>query len=367
MRLVTFAGTYLDWFGNLIYSASRGPYSTLYYIVESRDWSTKWDGRYITKNLNRQGLVKAKTATTYWGIRNQIIHLGSRNLFLPDVWREIDASNKIIFTWFHGTEEGGSPLELAMIRDLPEASKKADIVHTSCAISKENLIKWGVPKDKIVVIPLGVDLALFQAVPLEEKKKIREHLGIPQNKIVIGSFQKDGTGWGEGFEPKWVKGPDIFIRAIDKLSRQYDIFVLLTGPARGYIKRELDKIDVPYKHYYLNNYLEIPRYYNALDLYLVASRAEGGPKAILESMAAGVPLVSTRVGMAPDTIIEGDNGFLAEVDNVEELANKAGKIIEDRTSTRTVVENALNTVKDYAWEKIARKYYERIYSNFLGE
>jgi len=365
MGLINIVENYRCWFSNSMSSQTRQPHSTLYYIVESRDWSTRWDGRYITKNLNRQALIKARITTTFRGIRNQIIHFGSRATFLPEAWKCVDSSNKIIFTWFHGTEEDKDPENLAMIATLPEASGRADAVHTSCTISKKNLMKWGVAGDKIAVVPLGIDLSVFKPVSDAGKDAIRKEFGIPEDKVVIGSFQKDGVGWGEGFEPKWVKGPDIFLRTIEKLSGQYDVFVLLTGPARGYVKRGLDNIGIPYKHYYLKNYLEITRYYNTLDLYLVTSRAEGGPKAILESMATGIPLISTEVGMAPDIIEDGYNGLLANIDDVEVLSEKAAEIIGDKEMATRLASNALDTVKEYSWAAIARQYFEMIYSHFL--
>jgi glycosyltransferase involved in cell wall biosynthesis len=366
MRLVTSVSIYLGGVGNHIHTVACRPHSILFYVVEQKEWSIKWDGQYITRNLNRQGLIKARIATTWRGIHNQIIHFGSRATFLPEIWKGVDSSNKIIFTWFHGTEEDKDPSNLAMIEALPEASRKADVVHTSCLLSKDKLIRWGVPEEKIVVVPLGVELDIFKPVSKAQKMIIRKELGLPQDKLIIGSFQKDGIGWGEGLEPKWVKGPDIFLRTIEKLSSQYDILVLLTGPARGYVKRELDRIDIPYKHHYLNKYMEIPRYYNALDLYLVTSRAEGGPKAILESMATGVPLVSTEVGMAPDIIKDGYNGLLAKIDEVETLSEKAAKVLGDKHFGKWLTTNALNTIEDFSWEKITREYHEKIYSRFTN-
>jgi len=361
MRIVNLAVISHGWLNNIICSIGKKPHSVLCYVIESADWSIKWDGKYITKYLNSQKLLKAKTTTTYKGIRNQIIHFGSRNLFLSDAWGMVDSSNKIVFTWFHGTEKDKNPENLAMIMALPEASKKANIVHTSCTISKENLIRWGVPEKKIVVVPLGVDLGIFKPVSEAQKDIIRKELGLPQDKVIIGSFQKDGVGWGEGLEPKWVKGPDIFVNVISNISRDHDIFVLLTGPARGYVKKELARIGVPYKHFFLKNYLEIPKYYHVLDLYLVTSRAEGGPKAILESMATGVPLVATEVGMAPDIIRNGHNGLLVEVEDEMALAEKAGTLILDRTLANRLSNNALNTVTNYSWENIAKQYYEMVY------
>ena len=355
-----------DWISNVIHSRTKKPYSMLFYLMESADWVIKQVGMDIAINLNNQKLLKARTTATYKGICNQIIHFGSRNIFLPDAWGKVDKSNKIIFTWFHGTERDKNLENLVMIKALPEASKRADIVHTSCAISKKNLIKWGVSQDKIVVIPLGVDLSVFKPVTEAKKKLIRKELGLPQDKLIIGSFQKDGVGWGKGLEPKWVKGPDVFVDVIDKLKRDYDIFVLLTGPARGYVKKELERLNVPYKHFFLKNYLEIPRYYDALDLYLVTSRAEGGPKAILEAMATGVPIVSTKVGMAPDIIREGYNGLLSDIEDVEELSEKASRIIDDKKLANQLVDNALNTIKNYSLENIAKQYYGKIYKRFIS-
>jgi len=365
MRVSSLATISRDRFSNTMFCLGKEPHSTLFYVIELANWSIKWDGRYITECLRRRNLLSAKITTTHRGIKNQIIHFGSRTTFLPKTWEEVDLSNKIVFTWFHGTEEHKDPANLAMIKVLPEASTKADIVHTSCTISKENLIRWGVPEKKIVVVPLGVDLAIFRPITAAQKDIIKKELKLPQDKIIIGSFQKDGIGWGEGMEPKWEKGADIFVKVLDKLKAKYDIFVLLLGPARGYVKEELNKIGVPYKHLYLKNYAEIPRYYNTLDLYLVTSRAEGGPKAILESMATRVPIVSTQVGMASDLIKEDYNGLLAKIDDVAELSGKAENIISNKEFSDRLAKNALNTITSYSWDKIAREYYEKIYKRFL--
>jgi glycosyltransferase involved in cell wall biosynthesis len=102
-----------------------------------------------------------------------------------------------------------------------------------------------------------------------------------------------------------------------------DLFVLLSGPARGFVKKGLDELQIPYRHIYLQSYPGIAKLFQALDLYVVASRQEGGPKAILESMASGVPLVTTRVGQAMDLVKHGENAFMTAVDDVEALASYA--------------------------------------------
>ena len=146
---------------------------------------------------------------------------------------------------------------------------------------------------------------------------MRKKLGIPSTAHCIGSFQKDGIGWDEGMKSKWVKGPDTFLQVVQRLRRDHEICVLLTGPARGYVKSGLERIGVPYRHVWLKDYGEVAKHYWALDLYIIASRDEGGPLALLESMASKVPVVSTRVGMSVDLLVDGDNGLLSDVDDVD--------------------------------------------------
>ncbi|GAJ21057.1 unnamed protein product, partial [marine sediment metagenome] len=175
--------------------------------------------------------------------------------------------------------------------NIIEAQRYLNFIHTSCNITKNNLINLGVKLEKIIVIPLGVDLSLFKPVSVEEKQKMKEILGIPLNKVIIGSFQKDGVGWDEGLEPKLIKGPDVFVKVIEQLAKKYPIYVLLVGPTRGYVKNELKKRNIPFKSIgYLKNFSDVAKYYNALDLYLITSRIEGGPKAILEAWACGIPI-----------------------------------------------------------------------------
>ena len=57
---------------------------------------------------------------------------------------------------------------------------------------------------------------------------------------------------------------------------------------------------------------EMVAFYQGVDVQICASRTEGGPHPLLEAAACGIPLISTRVGIAPELIKDGDNGFLIE-------------------------------------------------------
>ncbi len=139
-------------------------------------------------------------------------------------------------------------------------------------------------------------------------------------------------------EPKLIKGPDIFLRTIEFLKQQVrELFVLLSGPARGYVKAGLERLGVPYRHTFLKHYPDVEQLFQALDVYIIASRQEGGPKAVLEAMATGVPLVTTRVGQAMDLVRHGENGWMVEIDDAEGLAHWAEYVISHRSSLGDVL------------------------------
>lgn len=99
----------------------------------------------------------------------------------------------------------------------------------------------------------------------------------------------------------------------------------------------------------------------------MTSREEGGPQAVLEALASGVPLVSTRVGLAPDVITDGVNGLLAQVEDVETLAALAGRMIDQPELAAKLTASGLETVKVYDWPLIAARYLEEVYSPLLEE
>ncbi len=334
--------------------------NSLFYIVEGADWSVKWDGKYISKNLNKFYNLGCVATPIYIGIRNKIIHFGSVNSLISyEGIKKVDPSNKIILTWFH--IDPADP-RTAFIKEL---NNKVKLVHTSCFATKEKLIKYGLDEKKIIIVPLGVDLNVFKPFSKEKRLAIKKELGLPANKIIIGSFQKDGKGWKDGLEPKLIKGPDIFCDVIEKLSKKYPIHVLLTGPARGYVKKRLQKIGVTHTHIFLKDYLKIVDFYNTLDLYLITSREEGGPKALLEAMACGIPIVTTKVGMANDIVENGRNAIICDQENIDCLTNGANLLIENNGIRSRIVKNSLDEIKIYSWENISKQYYDKIYKKLL--
>ena len=105
---------------------------------------------------------------------------------------------------------------------------------------------------------------------------------------------------------------------------------------------------------------ELNELYNCLDLYIVSSREEGGPKAIVESMASGVPIVSTNVGMAKDFIIDKYNGGLVDNFEPESIAQKSIEIL-NILDKKAILNAARNDVMRADWNIVSHIYWEKVY------
>lgn len=331
----------------------------VYYVFEGKLWSVRHDGASITSNLPR---LRGCIVTRPWPfIQRSVFHFGSINTFCRlDGFRLPHPSNHTIVTWFHV-----SPGD-TRTRFIEGMVRFVDLWHTSCQVTRRILCSLGVPEEKLVVIPLGVNLGRFKPPERETRESGRARLGIRPGQVVLGSFQKDGNGWGEGLEPKRIKGPDVFCDVVEYLKKRFDVFVLLTGPARGYVRQRLESAGVPHHHVVLEDPEATSDYYGLLDIYLVASRVEGGPKAILESMACGIPLVSTRVGMAPDVIQDGQNGILVDIEDTAALVAAVQRIINDKGFARVLALAGMETASNYDWTRIAAQYEEKLYRRVLG-
>lgn len=295
------------------------PYSRLILYGDSVGWSLDWDMRELARISRKLGV---RLARPHWkhAATPQSFFFASQFFLEDDTWLRF-LPGRIAFSYFHGLPNTGDELMDRVYNGLRVHHEQIARIQVTHSEMREVALSTGIDPAKVFTIPIGINLDYFPQQTAERKKLSRERLGIPQSSFVVGSFQKDGVGWGDGREPKLIKGPDVFLDTIRRLKPDIpELFVLLTGPARGYVKYGLEEMGVPYKHTYYKHYPEVSEMFAALDLYIVASRQEGGPKAILESMASGVPLVTTRVGQAMDIVRHGVNAWITDVENAEALA-----------------------------------------------
>lgn len=269
--------------------------------------------------------------------------------------------NKIYFPYYHGLEDIQSAQESLEI--IKNNLNKISKIQVSNSLIENFFLENKISKDKFMRIPITVDTNKFDHLNKLNSEEVRESFNIPKSSFVIGSFQKDGDGWGKGNVPKLIKGPDIFVNTIKILKNKIpELFVLLSGPSRGFVKNELDKLNVKYKHVNFYNYDDLIKLYKCINVYLISSREEGGPRAIMESFASKTPLVSTNVGQAVDMIKDNFNAFKADKIDQEILADLIfSKVYIKDNKLEEIINNAYITAKNNSYENQAI-----LWRNFFG-
>jgi glycosyltransferase involved in cell wall biosynthesis len=312
---------------NIIKMASWNwkPYSHLILYGDSAGWVLDWEMRELRKIC---GYLHVPVVKSFWkhAALPQSIFFSNHFVLANDDWLNL-LPNRIGFAYFHGKPYTGDALFDGFYRSLKKNHENISRIQVSHSEMLHVALETKIDPSKVFVIPIGINTDFFSFRTIEQKRTARNELGIPQTAFVVGSFQKDGVGWGDGMEPKLIKGPDVFVNTLKLLRKDVpELHVLLSGPARGFVKKGLEEAKIPYTHVYLNSYPDVAKLFQTLDLYIVASRQEGGPKAVLESMASGVPLVTTCVGQAMDLVKHGENAFMADVGDEEALASYALRV-----------------------------------------
>ena len=178
-------------------------------------------------------------------------------------------------------------------RNFYRLDKFVNVYHTISDKSSEQLAS--LTTKKIYNFPFWVNSKLWFHIP--ESTNLKLKYKIPEDRYVLGSFQRDTEGKDE-VSPKLSKGPDRFVQIVRKMAKKREIFVLLTGYRRQYIIKLLEKYKIEYIYYEKVSFEELNELYNCLDLYIVSSRVEGGPQSIFECGLSKTPIISTDVGIA---------------------------------------------------------------------
>lgn len=199
--------------------------------------------------------------------------------------------------------------------DFYERDGYVDVYHTVSHKTKEQLET--LTNKNIFVIPFWVNQDNFYEI--KNKDNLRKKYNISNSSFVVGSFQRDTEG-RDLISPKLSKGPDQFLKIILEMSKNNSkLEVLLTGKRRGYLIENFTKYNIPFHYHEMVEYDKLNEFYNLLDLYIVASRVEGGPRALFECAITRTPIISTDVGFAskllsPDSIFEMDRFQFAKPD-----------------------------------------------------
>ncbi|MCI0370917.1 MAG: glycosyltransferase family 4 protein [candidate division NC10 bacterium] len=184
---------------------------------------------------------------------------------------------------------------------------------------EEHLARGVGRRDQWVAIHSGVPLERFQAVA-PDPDGLRRELGCPSGAPLVGSVGRLAK----------VKRYQDLIAAVARLTRP-DVACLLVGdgPEAPALAAAARQAGVGDRVRFLGWRDDIPRIVGALNVFVLPSANEGMGRVLVEAMAAGVPVIGTRVGGIPSVIADGECGLLVEAGDVAGLSGAIGKLLAD--------------------------------------
>jgi glycosyltransferase involved in cell wall biosynthesis len=235
-------------------------------------------------------------------------------------------SSKLIVMYTHSEwNKWYSPRHIAYVLNFAHY-----IICLNSDVRKE-LISFGIPEHKIIIMHLGSDPELFT-------EKVRSGYG--------------AVGFSMAFGPR--KNPEMVATLIKKMPHRK--FILI-GPNWTKFLEDREVIDLPNFTYYDNVPYELyPEVYHKMDVLVSTSNLEGGPVPILEAMLCNLVPVASRTGFCPDLIQNGVNGFLFDIDaKSEEIAELIENAFKLESNTR-------QGVVQHSWENYSKSIAE-LFSN----
>lgn len=183
------------------------------------------------------------------------------------------------------------------------------------------------PQEKVVSIHNGIDIYKLEYLPREEARlrlfeKIARSSGkIFQADIIIGTIAN--------LYP--TKDLPTLIETAEHFKNNDSVVFLIIGdgPERSNIEKLIEEKGLKHKIILLGQLENAKKYLPTFDIFVLPSVKEGFPWALVEAMAAKLPVIATRVGAVPEIIENGKNGFIVEPSKPELLAGKIKEILSN--------------------------------------
>ncbi len=318
----------------------------------------------------------------------EFIHLPTERFYSLSGLRQIarlsgmarERSVSIIHTFFEKAEVmgwfakrlSGVPVWITSRRDLGFKRKKvydrifkfaskdcASCIANCQAIKGQVVEKEGLDSDKVAVIYNGLDIAAF--LNFTDGGALRKEIGVDNNTPLIGMVANFN------FE---IKGHRYFIEAAERVLKEIPKahFVLVgDGQLRGDCGELTRSLGISGSVHFLGKRDDVAEILAQLDVSVLCSTSEGFSNVILESMAAGKPVIATNIGGNPEMVIDRITGHLVPPADSGSLAEAIASLLNDPDMRRRMGENARRQVEERFSIPAMVKGYEHLYQNLAAK
>ncbi len=213
--------------------------------------------------------------------------------------------------------------------------------------------------EQYAVVRSGVDLGTFaSAFDARSRAEARRRLGLPLEAPVVGAVTRLAP----------VKDPANLIRAFAVVldTRPAARLVLVgDGPLRAECEALVARLGMAERVHFAGVRRDVADLMAAFDVTALSSVDEGLPRTVLESMAAGVPVVATRVGGVPEVVVDGATGVLVPSADAAALAAGLGRVLDDPAWSAGLARAARSAIGDFDAGTMVRRT-EALYDELAG-
>ena len=236
--------------------------------------------------------------------------------------------------------------------------RKADAVVTVCIPFAQELEKFGVKADRLTVQHNSI--RPFVPGPEEQVRELRSRLGLNPDDftlICVGRLSRE-KGHADLIEAMAA------VRAAAK--GPVRLVIVGDGPERVALQSRLAALKLQQTVTFAGFQSDVTPYYQIADMAVLPSHSEGSPYALLEAMAAGVPVLATSVGGVPEIVRDNETGFLVARECPERLGSRILELVEDQALRQKVSRAAKAGIDEYSPEAY-RTNLTQLYLRVLAE
>ncbi len=235
------------------------------------------------------------------------------------------------------------------------------IVAVSQRLEKFYIENEGIPKGKIITINNAIDLETIEQFKKNyDRETFRAGMGIGGDITVIGIV-------GDLVERKGhaclIEAARIILKTNDKV-----VFLIVgDGPLKADLIKKINDYSISDNFVFTGHVKNVFHHAAAMDIFVLPSFAEGISRALMESMAMGLPSVCSRIDGNLEAVNDGETGFIFPVNDHESLADKLLSLIRNERLRKETGEKARVKAKEkFDMRKLARAY-EELYMELINE
>jgi len=231
----------------------------------------------------------------------------------------------VIVHTFHGhmLKNEFDPVRERVFRNIERRlAPVADALVTVSPEVRDELVEIGIaPAKQFAVVRLGIELS-ERVGGTKEGAALRADLGVPVDRFMVGWVGRMTA----------VKQVGDVLKTVRKLrDRGCDAALVIVGdgPDRDSLEQRARKLGLDEGVFFVGFQQDVGPWFHAFDTLLLPSRSEGTPVSAIESLAAGKPVVATRVGGVADVVHEGEDGFLVSFGDTDGATDRLQRLAAD--------------------------------------